>query len=144
MNWNTIFLLKLKIFVVIKMHDKKTNSDLLEIIRHVFATDIFPNLPETQHSTAEMIQHGLNIASRALEQASKDAASLTTLSNQNTANLKATLELKNLAKDIREQKHDSNLLGPIVGILEDQIKRRLELSNPDYLTNRKFSQPKAN
>ena len=91
-----------------------------------------------------MIQHGLDIASRDLEQAPKDAASLTTLSNQNTANLKATLELKNLAKDIREQKHDNNLLGPIVGILEDQIKRRLELSNPDYLTNRKFSQPKAN
>jgi hypothetical protein len=49
-----------------------------------------------------------------------------------------------LAKDIREQKYDSNLLGPIVAILENQIKRRLELSNPDYLTNRKFSQPKAN
>ena len=144
MNWNTIFLLKLKIFVVIKMHDKKINSDLLEIIRHVFATDISPNLPETQHSTAKMIQHGLDIASRDLKQAPKEAANLTALSNQNTANLKAKRKLENLAKDIREQKYDSNLLGPIVGILEDQIKRRLELSNPDYLTNRKFSQPKAN
>jgi hypothetical protein len=126
------------------MHDKKINSDLLEIIRHVFATDISPNLPETQHLTAKMIQHGLDIASRDLKQAPKEGTNLTTLSNQNTANLRATLELENMAKDIREQKYDSNLLGPIVGILEDQIKRRLELSNPDYLTNRKFSQPKAN
>ena len=135
------------------MNDQKTILDLLEIIGEVFATDIVPNLPKTQQSTAKMIQQGLDIATRNLKQETKGVEDLptkiieakqNTLGNKNIAELKKTQEPEHFAKDIRNQKYDSNLLGPIIDILEDQIKRRLELSNPDYLTSEEFSQPNAN
>ncbi|MDC0999487.1 hypothetical protein OAS66_09385, partial [Alphaproteobacteria bacterium] len=135
------------------MNDKKTILDLLEIIGEVFATDIVPNLPKTQQSTAKMIQQGLDIATRNLKKGPKGAENLptkiieakqNTLRNKNIAELKKTQEPEHFAKDIRNQKYDSNLLGPIIDILEDQIKQRLELSNPDYLTSEEFSQPNAN
>ena len=135
------------------MNDKKTILDLLEIIGEVFATDIVPNLPKTQQSTAKMIQQGLDIATRNLKKGPKGVENLptkiieakqNTLRNKNIAELKKTQEPEHFAKDIRNQKYDSNLLGPIIDILEDQIKQRLELSNPDYLTSEEFSQPNAN
>ena len=135
------------------MNDQKTILDLLEIIGEVFATDIVPNLPKTQQSTAKMIQQGLDIATRNLKKGPKGVENLptkiieakqNTLRNKNIAELKKTQEPEHFAKDIRNQKYDSNLLGPIIDILEDQIKRRLELSNPDYLTSEEFSQPNAN
>ena len=135
------------------MNDQKTILDLLEIIGEVFATDIVPNLPKTQQSTAKMIQQGLDIATRNLKKGPKGVENLptkiieakqNTLRNKNIAELKKTQEPEHFAKDIRNQKYDSNLLGPIIDILEDQIKQRLELSNPDYLTSEEFSQPNAN
>ena len=139
--------------MAIEMNDQKTILDLLEIIGEVFATDIVPNLPKTQQSTAKMIQQGLDIATRNLKQGPKGVEDLptkiieakqNTLGNKNIAELKKTQEPEHFAKDIRNQKYDSNLLGPIIDILEDQIKRRLILSNPDYLTSEEFSQPNAN
>jgi len=139
--------------MAIEMNDQKTILDLLEIIGEVFATDIVPNLPKTQQSTAKMIQQGLDIATRNLKKGPKGVENLptkiieakqNTLRNKNIAELKKTQEPEHFAKNIRNQKYDSNLLGPIIDILEDQIKRRLELSNPDYLTSEEFSQPNAN
>ena len=54
---------------------------------------------------------------------------------------KCRFSARELAKDIREGIYDDNLLGPILGELEEQACQRLELSNPEYLSKQKFTQP---
>jgi hypothetical protein len=60
---------------------------------------------------------------------------------KNNKNSKYRFLAHELAKDIREGKYDDNLLGPILGELEEQACQRLELSNPEYLSKQKFTQP---
>ena len=132
------------------MQNRQTIITLLETIRDVLDQDIFPNLPANQLGTAKMTQSGLDIVIRGLTKSSETITdpkikempfndALSFLKNNKSA--KYNFSARELAKDIREGKYDDNLLGPILGELEKQACQRLELSNPEYLSKQKFTQP---
>ena len=74
------------------------------------------------------------------QETSSDSAAL---GRHNNSESKVEFETPELTKEIRNGKYDENLLGPILSQLEQQIRQRLEVSNPEYLTEPKFSQPKV-
>ena len=132
------------------MHDKQTIMNLLNTIRDVLDQDIFPNLSANQLETAKMTRSGLDIVIRRLTKSSETISDpkiqempLNTSHSflTNNKNSKYKFSVHELAKDIREGKYDDNLLGPILGELEKQACQRLELSNPEYLSKQKFTQP---
>ena len=135
------------------MRDKQTIMNLLRTIRDVLDQEIFPNLPANQLETAKMTQSGLDIVIRSLTKSSetiKDPEIQEMTFNTfhsfltNNKNSKYKFSVQELAKEIREGKYDNNLLGPILGELEEQVCQRLELSNPEYLSKQKFTQPNVN
>ena len=132
------------------MQNKQTIITLLETIRDVLDQDVFPNLHANQLGTAKMTQSGLDIVIRGLTKSSETItdpkiqemrfnSALSFLKNNKIS--KYRFSARELAKDIREGKYDDNLLGPILGELEKQACHRLELSNPEYLSKQKFTQP---
>ena len=132
------------------MHDRQTIMNLLNTIRDVLDQDIFPNLSASQLETVKMTRSGLDIVIRRLTKSSETIAdpkiqdmpfntSHSFLTNNK--NSKYKFSVHELAKDIREGKYDDNLLGPILEELEEQVCQRLELSNPEYLSKQKFTQP---
>ena len=132
------------------MHDKQTIINLLNTIRDVLDQDIFPNLSANQLETAKMTRSGLDIVIRRLTKGSETISDpkiqempLNTSHSfsTNNKNSKYKFSVHELAKDIREDKYDDNLLGPILEELEEQVCQRLELSNPEYLSKQKFTQP---
>ena len=134
------------------MQDKQTTLNLLETIRDVLDHEIFPNLPPNQANTAKMVKSGLNIVLRNLKRGprttintkrQKTPSNGPPLSKHNNSKSKVEFETHELTTEIRNGKYDENLLGPILSQLEQQIRQRLEVSNPEYLTESKFSQPKA-
>ena len=134
------------------MQDKQTTLNLLETIRDVLNHEIFPNLPPNQANTAKMVKSGLNIVLRNLKNGSRTtinttrqetSSNSTPVSKHNNSKSKVKFQKQELTTEIRNGKYDENLLGPILSQLEQQIRRRLEVSNPEYLTESKFSQPKA-
>ena len=136
----------------IHMQDKQTTLNLLETIRDVLNHEIFPNLPPNQANTAKMVKSGLNIVLRNLKRGPRTtintkrqqtSSNSTPLSKHNNSKSKVEFETPELTKEIRNGKYDEDLLGPILSQLEQQIRQRLEVSNPEYLTEPKFSQPKV-
>ena len=136
----------------IHMQDKQTTLNLLETIRDVLNHEIFPNLPPNQANTAKMVKSGLNIVLRNLKNGSRTTINTTRqetssngtlVSKHNNSKSKVEFQTQELTTEIRNGKYDENLLGPILSQLEQQIRQRLEVSNPEYLTESKFSQPKA-
>ena len=134
------------------MQDKQTTLNLLETIRDVLNHEIFPNLPPNQANTAKMVKTGLNIVLRNLKRGPRTtintkrqdtSSNSTPLGKHNNSKSKVEFETQELTTEIRNGKYDENLLGPILSQLEQQIRQRLELSNPEYLTKPKFSQPKV-
>ena len=134
------------------MQDKQTTLNLLETIRDVLNHEIFPNLPPNQANTAKMVKSGLNIVLRNLKKGPRTtintkrqgtSSNSPPLSKHNNSKSKVEFETQELTTEIRNGKYDENLLGPILSQLEQQIRQRLEVSNPEYLTNPKFSQPKV-
>ena len=134
------------------MQDKQTVLNLLETVRDVLNQDIFPNVPTSQANTAKMVKSSLNIVIRNLKKGSKTTMDTETeetssnspsLNKRNNSKSKVEFETRELSTEIRNGKYDDNLLGPILGQLEQQIRQRLEVSNPEYLSNTKFSQPKV-
>ena len=134
------------------MQDKQTTLNLLETIRDVLNHEIFPNLPPNQANTAKMVKSGLNIVLRNLKNGSRTTINTkrqetssngTPVSKHNNSKSKVEFRTQELTTEIRNGKYDENLLGPILSQLEQQIRQRLEVSNPEYLTESKFSQPKA-
>ena len=132
------------------MHDKQTIINLLNTIRDVLDQDIFPNLSANQLETAKMTRSGLDIVIRRLTKSSETISDpkiqempLNTSHSfsTNNKNSKYKFSVHELAKDIREGKYDDSLLGPILEKLEEQVCQRLELSNPEYLSKQKFTQP---
>ena len=132
------------------MHDKQTIINLLNTIRDVLDQDIFPNLSANQLETAKMTRSGLDIVIRRLTKSSETISDpkiqempLNTSHSflTNNKNSKYKFSVHELAKDIREGKYDDNLLGPILEELEELVCQRLELSNPEYLSKQKFTQP---
>lgn len=132
------------------MQDKQTTLNLLETIRDVLNHEIFPNLPPNQANTAKMVKSGLNIVLRNLKRGPRTtintkrqetSPSSTPLSKHNNSKSKVEFETRELSTEIRNGKYDDNLLGPILGQLEQQIRQRLEVSNPEFLSDTKFSQP---
>ena len=132
------------------MRDKQTIMNLLNTIRDVLDQDIFPNLSANQLETAKMTRSGLDIVIRRLTKSSETISDpkiqempLNTSHSflTNNKNSKYKFSVHELAKDIREGKYDDNLLGPILEELEEQVCQRLELSNPEYLSKQKFTQP---
>ena len=135
------------------MQNRQTIMNLLRTIRDVLDQEIFPNLPANQLETAKMTQSGLDIVIRSLTKSSetiKDPEIQEMPFNTshsfltNNKNSKYKFSVQELAKEIREGKYDNNLLGPILGELEEQVCQRLELSNPEYLSKQKFTQPNVN
>jgi len=136
----------------IHMQDKQTTLNLLETIRDVLNHEIFPNLPPNQANTAKMVKSGLNIVLRNLKNGSRTTINTkrqetssngTPVNKHNNSKSKVEFQTQELTTEIRNGKYDENLLGPILSQLEQQIRQRLEVSNPEYLTESKFSQPKA-
>ena len=134
------------------MQDKQTTLNLLETIRDVLNHEIFPNLPPNQANTAKMVKSGLNIVLRNLKNGSRTTINTkrqetssngTPVNKHNNSKSKVEFQTQELTTEIRNGKYDENLLGPILSQLEQQIRQRLEVSNPEYLTESKFSQPKA-
>ena len=134
------------------MQDKQTTLNLLETIRDVLNHEIFPNLPPNQANSAKMVKSGLNIVLRNLKNGSRTtintkrqetSSNSTPVSKHNNSKSKVKLQTQEVIREIRNGKYDENLLGPILSQLEQQIRQRLEVSNPEYLTESKFSQPKA-
>ena len=132
------------------MQNRQTMVNLLKTIRDVLDQDIFPNLPANQLETAKMTQSGLDIVIRSLTKSSEPVTdseiqefSFNTSHSflTNNKNSKYKFSVHELAKDIREGKYDDSLLGPILEKLEEQVCQRLELSNPEYLSKQKFTQP---
>ena len=136
----------------IHMQDKQTTLNLLETIRDVLNHEIFPNLPPNQANTAKMVKSGLNIVLRNLKNGSRTTINTkrqetssngTPVNKHNNSKSKVEFQTQELTTEIRNGKYDENLLGPILSQLEQQIRQRLEVSNPEYLTESKFSQPKV-
>ena len=134
------------------MQNKQTTLNLLETIRDVLNHEIFPNLPPNQANTTKMVKSGLNIVLRNLKRGQRTtintkrqetSSNNTPLNKHNNSKSKVEFETQELTTEIRNGKYDENLLGPILSQLEQQIRQRLEVSNPEYLTESKFSQPKA-
>ena len=134
------------------VQDKQTILDLLETVHDVLNHDIFPNVPPNQANTVKMVKSGLNIVIRNLKKGSRTTANTKRqetssnsppLSKHNNSKPKVRLETQELTTEIRNGKYDDNLLGPILAQLEEQILQRLQVSNPEYLSNTKFSQPKV-
>ena len=134
------------------MQDKQTVLNLLKTVRDVLNHDIFPNVPTSQANTAKMVKSSLNIVIRNLKKGSKTTMDTETeetssnspsLNKRNNSKSKVDFETRELSTEIRNGKYDDNLLGPILGQLEQQIRQRLEVSNPEYLSNTTFSQPKV-
>ena len=134
------------------MQDKQTTLNLLETIRDVLNHEIFPNVQPNQANTAKMVKSGLNIVLRNLKNGSRTTINTkrqetssngTPVSKHNNSKSKVEFQTQELTTEIRNGKYDENLLGPILSQLEQQIRQRLEVSNPEYLTESKFSQPKA-
>ena len=134
------------------MQNKQTTLNLLETIRDVLNHEIFPNLPPNQANTTKMVKSGLNIVLRNLKRGQRTtintkrqetSSNNIPLSKHNNSKSKVEFETQELTTEIRNGKYDENLLGPILSQLEQQIRQRLEVSNPEYLTNPKFSQPKV-
>ena len=132
------------------MQNRQTMVNLLKTIRDVLDQDIFPNLPANQLETAKMTQSGLDIVIRSLTKSSEPITdseiqeiSFNTSHSflTNNKNSKYNFSVYELTKDIREGKYDDSLLGPILEKLEEQVCKRLELSNPEYLSKQKFTQP---
>ncbi len=132
------------------MQNRQTMVNLLKTIRDILDQDIFPNLPANQLETAKMTQSGLDIVIRSLAKNSepiKDSEIQEISFNPshsfltNNKNSKYNFSVHKLAKDIRKGKYDDSLLGPILEELEGQVCQRLELSNPEYLSKQKFTQP---
>ena len=132
------------------MQNRQTMVNLLKTIRDVLDQDIFPNLPANQLETAKMTQSGLDIVIRSLTKSLKPITdseiqeiSFNTSHSflTNNKNSKYNFSVHELTKDIREGKYDDSLLGPILEKLEEQVCQRLELSNPEYLSKQKFTQP---
>ena len=132
------------------MQNRQTMVNLLKTIRDVLDQDIFPNLPANQLETAKMAQSGLDIVIRSLTKSSEQITdseiqeiSFNTSHSflTNNKNSKYNFSVYELTKDIREGKYDDSLLGPILEKLEEQVCQRLELSNPEYLSKQKFTQP---
>ena len=132
------------------MQNRQTMVNLLKTIRDVLDQDIFPNLPANQLETAKMTQSGLDIVIRSLTKSSEPITdseiqeiSFNTSHSflTNNKNSKYNFSVHELTKDIREGKYDDSLLGPILEKLEEQVCQRLELSNPEYLSKQKFTQP---
>ena len=132
------------------MQNRQTMVNLLKTIRDVLDQDIFPNLPANQLETAKMTQSGLDIVIRSLIKSSEPITdseiqeiSFNTSHSflTNNKNSKYNFSVYELTKDIREGKYDDSLLGPILEKLEEQVCQRLELSNPEYLSKQKFTQP---
>jgi len=132
------------------MQNRQTIINLLKTIREVLDQDIIPNLPANELSTAKMAQSGLDIVIRNLTNNSETITNSKTQEMPLNASPSFLLNKKNsennfsvqeLAKEIREGKYDDNLLGPILGELEGQVCQRLELSNPEYLYKKEFTQP---
>lgn len=132
------------------MQNRQTMVNLLKTIRDVLDQDIFPNLPANQLETAKMTQSGLDIVIRSLTKSSEQITdseiqeiSFNTSHSflTNNKNSKYNFSVYELTKDIREGKYDDSLLGPILEKLEEQVCQRLELSNPEYLSKQKFTQP---
>ena len=132
------------------MQNRQTMVNLLKTIRDVLDQDIFPNLPANQLETAKMTQSGLDIVIRSLTKSSEQITdseiqeiSFNTSHSflTNNKNSKYNFSVYELTKDIREGKYDDSLLGPILEKLEEQVCKRLELSNPEYLSKQKFTQP---
>tara|TARA_B100000459_G_C8482321_1_gene159264 strand:+ start:52 stop:459 length:408 start_codon:yes stop_codon:yes gene_type:complete len=135
------------------MQNRQTIMNLLRTIRDVLDQEIFPNLPANQLETAKMTQSGLDIVIRSLTKSSEtikdpEIQEMTFNTSHsfltNNKNSKYKFSVQELAKEIREGKYDNNLLGPILGELEEQVCQRLELSNPEYLSKQKFTQPNVN
>ena len=134
------------------MQDKQTVLNLLKTVRDVLNHDLFPKVPTGQANTAKMVKSSLNIVIRNLKNGSKTTMDTETegtssnspsLNKRNNSKSKVEFETRELSTEIRNGKYDDNLLGPILGQLEQQIRQRLEVSNPEYLSNSKFSQSKV-
>ena len=128
------------------MTANKTIINLLAAANNVLTTTIIPNLPLTDRRNSELVQRALEIAIRDLTIKSmhtdvskrqqiyephKDE-SVAIPNNDHTASLR---------NDIRLGKFDDDLLGSITDLLELEIVKRLNISNPTYLLKAKYSYP---
>lgn len=128
------------------MTANKTIINLLAAANNVLTTTIIPNLPLTDRRNSELVQRALEIAIRDLtiksmhtdvskrqkiyEQHKDESVAIP--NNDHTASLR---------NDIRLGKFDDDLLGPITDLLELEIVKRLNISNPTYLPKAKYSYP---
>ena len=128
------------------MTANKTIINLLAAANNVLTTTIIPNLPLTDRRNSELVQRALEIAIRDLTIKSKhtDVSKRQKIHEQhkdeNVAipNNDHTASLRN---DIRLGKFDDDLLGPVTDLLELEIVKRLNISNPTYLLKAKYSYP---
>jgi hypothetical protein len=128
------------------MTANKTIINLLAAANNVLTTTIIPNLPLIDRRNSELIQRALEIAIRDLTIKSKHTAvskrqkTHERHKNESVAipNNDYTVSLRN---DIRLGKFDNDLLGPITDLLELEIVKRLNISNPTYLPKAKYSYP---
>ena len=128
------------------MTANKTIINLLAAANNVLTTTIIPNLPLTDRRNSELVQRALEIAIRDLtiksmhtdvskrqkiyEQHKDESVAIP--NNDHTASLR---------NDIRLGKFDDDLLGPVTDLLELEIVKRLNISNPTYLPKAKYSYP---
>ena len=128
------------------MTANKTIINLLAAANNVLTTTIIPNLPLTDRRNSELVQRALEIAIRDLtiksmhtdvskrqkiyEQHKDESVAIP--NNDHTASLR---------NDIRLGKFDDDLLGPVTDLLQLEIVKRLNISNPTYLPKAKYSYP---
>ena len=128
------------------MTANKTIINLLAAANNVLTTTIIPNLPLTDRRNSELVQRALEIVIRDLtiksmhtdvskrqqiyEQHKDESVAIP--NNDHTASLR---------NDIRLGKFDDDLLGPVTDLLELEIVKRLNISNPTYLPKAKYSYP---
>ena len=128
------------------MTANKTIINLLAAANNVLTTTIIPNLPLTDRRNSELVQRALEIAIRDLtiKSMQPDVSKRQKIYEQHKdesvaiPNNDHTASLRN---DIRLGKFDDDLLGPVTDLLQLEIVKRLNISNPTYLPKAKYSYP---
>ena len=128
------------------MTANKTIINLLAAANNVLTTTIIPNLPLTDRRNSELVQRALEIAIRDLTIISMhtDVSKRQKIYEQHLdesvaiPNNDHTASLRN---DIRLGKFDDDLLGPVTDLLQLEIVKRLNISNPTYLPKAKYTYP---
>lgn len=134
------------------MFDRPDRLDLLRAAEATLRDEVLPTLDGTARYAALMAASAVAIARREIEAGNEPArivldafAELYGQDNVYRAGGdsvgRVQALLGDLARELRDGEYDSDLLGPVHGLLQILVAERLKQSNPRFIEAREYSQP---